>query len=187
MLIAQEKEKTNIAEYILYMWQIEDIIRSNNFDLIQINDSIISKFNTSKEVQYEMKFWYQNLIEEMMKEGISDKGHLKSTNTYIEELNNLHNSLLTTIQDTEYQEKYVSAKGNISNFIIKSGGEAKNEVHACFIGLYGYFLLKLKRTEISEATKEAMNTFSGLLAVLANRYHKLKKGELSLLSKEKKN
>jgi hypothetical protein len=187
MLIAKEKEKTNIAEYILYMWQIEDIIRSNNFDLIQINDSIIKQFNAPNEVQYEMKFWYQNLIEQMMKEGISDKGHLKSTNVYIEELNNLHNSLLTTIQDTQYQEKYIAAKGNISNFIIKSGGEAQNEIHACFIGLYGYFLLKLKRTEISEATKEAMNTFSALLAVLVDRYNKLQNGELTLLSKEKKN
>jgi len=187
MLIAKEKEKSNIAEHILYMWQIEDIIRSNNFDLTQINDSIISKFEISKEKQYEMKFWYQNLIEQMMKEGISDKGHLRATNTYIEELNNLHNSLLTTIQDPLYQEKYLAAKGNISNFIIKSGGEAKNEIHACFIGLYGYFLLKLKRSEISEATKEAMNSFSQLLAVLADRYKKVKKGELSLLSKEKKN
>ena len=187
MLIAQEKEKTNIAEYILYMWQIEDIIRSNSFDLIQINESIIKKFNAPNEVQFEMKFWYQNLIEQMMKEGISDKGHLSNTNTYIEELNNLHNSLLTTIQDTAYQEKYINAKDNISNFIIKSGGEAKNEIHACFIGLYGYFLLKLKQAEISEATKDAMSSFSDLLAVLVNRYSMLKKGELTLLSKEKKN
>lgn len=187
MLIAKEKEKSNIAEYILYMWQIEDIIRSNNFDLTQINDTIISKFNAPTDVQYEMKFWYQNLIEQMMKEGISDKGHLKSTNVRIEELNNLHNSLLTTIQDTKYQEKYIAAKNNISNFIIKSGGEAQNEIHACFIGLYGYFLLKLKKSEVSEATKEAMNTFSGLLAILADRYNKLQKGELTLLPQEKKN
>lgn len=187
MLIAQDKEKTNIAEYILYMWQIEDIIRSNSFDLTQINDNIIEKFNTTKEVQYEMKFWYQNLIEQMMKEGVADKGHLSSTNTYIEELNNLHNSLLTTIQDKDYQTKYIAAKDNISNFIIKSGGESKNEVHACFIGLYGFFLLKLKKTEISEATKEAINSFSAMIAVLTDRYHKLKKGKLNLLSKEKKN
>jgi hypothetical protein len=187
MLIAQEKEKSNIAEYILYMWQIEDIIRSNNFDLIQINDSVIKKFEAPIEVQYEMKLWYQNLIEQMMKEGIADKGHLSNTNTYIEELNNLHNSLLTTIQDAEYQSNYLKARDNISNFIIKSGGEAKNEIHACFIGLYGYFLLKLKQAEISEATKDAMNSFSMLLATLVNRYTKLKKGELTLLPKEKNN
>jgi len=187
MLIAQEKEKTNIAEYILYMWQIEDIIRSNNFDLIQINDTIIKKFNAPIEVQYDIKLWYQNLIEQMMKEGIADKGHLKKTMTYIDELNNLHNSLLTTIQDTEYQEKYLATKDNINNFILKSGGEGKNEIHMCLNALYGYLLLKLKKTDVSEATKEAMVTFSTLLAILIDRYNKLQKGELTILPAEKKN
>ncbi|MBL4667772.1 MAG: DUF4924 family protein, partial [Flavobacteriales bacterium] len=156
MLISKEKEKTNIAEYILYMWQIEDIIRSHDFDLIQITDTVISRFNTEKEIQYDMKLWYQNLIEAMMKEGISDKGHLKATMRYVEELNNLHNSLLTTMQDVQYQEAYLAAKDNINNFMIKSGGESRNEVHACLLGLYGFLLLKFKGVEISAATKEAM-------------------------------
>jgi len=186
MLIAQEKKKTNIAEYILYMWQIEDIIRSHHFDLTQITETVISKFNAPKEVQYDMKLWYQNLIEQMMKEGISDKGHLSFTMKHLEELNNLHNSLLTTIQDKKYQEAYLGAKDNINNFIIKSGGESQNEIHACLVGLYGFLLLKLKRTEISNATKEAINSFSKLLSILVDNYNKLQKGELEF-PKEKSN
>ena len=186
MLIAQEKKKANIAEYILYMWQIEDIIRSHHFDLTQITESVISKFNAPTEVQYDMKLWYQNLIEQMMKEGISDKGHLSSTMKNLEELNNLHNSLLTTMQDVKYQEAYLQAKDNINNFMIKSGGESTNEIHACLIGLYGFLLLKLKRTEISSATKEAMSSFSKLLAILVERYNQLKRGELKF-PKEKSN
>ena len=27
MLIAREKRKSNVAEYILYMWQVEDLLR----------------------------------------------------------------------------------------------------------------------------------------------------------------
>ena len=179
MFIAQEKKKNNIAEYILYMWQIEDIIRSNNFDLSQIDRTIISKFNAPKEDQYEMKLWYQNLIEQMMKEGIADKGHLSTVTRYVDELNNLHNSLLTTLQDKDYQNSYLQAKDNINNFIIKSGGEAKNEIHACLMGLYGLLLLKLKMTEVGEATQSAMDSFSKLLATLVDRYNKLKKGELN--------
>jgi hypothetical protein len=186
MLIARNKEKTNIAEYILYMWQIEDIIRSHHFDLSQITETVISKFKTPVDTQYEMKLWYQNLIEQMMKEGIADKGHLSSTIKYMEELNNFHNSLLTTMQDSKYQEAYLASKDNINNFMIKSGGESKNEIHACLIGLYGYLMLKLKRTEISSATKEAMNSFSTLLAILVERYNKLQKGELKF-PKEKSN
>lgn len=36
MIIASRKRKENIAEYILYMWQIEDIIRANSCDIEQI-------------------------------------------------------------------------------------------------------------------------------------------------------
>ena len=186
MLIAAQKKESNIAEYILYMWQIEDIIRSHHFDLPQITESVISKFNAPTEVQYDMKLWYQNLIEQMMKEGVADKGHLRATTKYIEELNNLHNSLLTTMQDAKYQETYIAAKDNINNFLLKSGGESMNEIHTCLIGLYGFLMLKLKGTEISSATKEAMTSFSQLLAVLVDRYNKLKKVELSF-PKEKSN
>ena len=186
MLVAQEKEKSNIAEYILYMWQVEDIIRSNNFDLIQITDLVISKYKVAEDVKYEIKFWYQNLIEQMMKEGISDKGHLSFTLKYIEELNNLHNSLLTTVQDKQYQEQYIKTKENISSFMVKSGGESTNEIHACFIALYGFLLLRLKQSEISSNTKQAMDTFSKLVALLVDRYNKLRKGELKL-PKEKSN
>lgn len=186
MLIAQLKKQTNLAEYILYMWQIEDIIRSHNFDLGLLNDSIISRHDVSKEVQYDIKLWYQNLIEQMMKEGKSEKGHLSLVTKHLDELNNLHNSLLTTIQDVEYQTAYLAAKDNIKNFMIKSGGEAHSEIEACLIALYGFLMLKLKQTEISSSTKEAMQTFSKIIAILVDRYNKLKKGEL-LFSSEKSN
>jgi hypothetical protein len=186
MLIAQHKKQTNLAEYILYMWQIEDIIRSHNFDLSMINDSIISRFDVSKEVQSDIKLWYQNLIEQMMKEGKSEKGHLSFVNHHLEELNNLHNSLLTTIQDVQYQEAYLASKENIRNFISKSGGEANTEIEACLIALYGFLMLKLKSSDISSATKDAMQTFSKLIAILVDRHNKLKKGEL-LFSSEKSN
>ena len=70
--------------------------------------------------------------------------------------------------------------------MIKSGGESGTEIQACLNGLYGFLLLKLKRTEISSATKEAMESFSKLLAVLVDRYNKLQKGELTF-PKEKSN
>ncbi len=186
MLIAKEKEKSNIAEYILYIWQIEDIIRSKDFDLEQISDSVISQFDTTDDVKADIKLWYQNLITQMMKEGIAERGHLKCTLNYVEELNNLHNSMLTTIQDVNYQEKYLLAKPNIDNFMQKSGGEATNEILACFIAMYGFLMLKLGKSDINSETKQAINTFSNLIALLVNNYNKLLKGQLEL-SKEKSN
>ena len=44
MLIAQEKRKTNIAEYILYMWQVEDLIRAHQFNMDLIEQNLISQY-----------------------------------------------------------------------------------------------------------------------------------------------
>ena len=45
MFIAKQKRKENIAEYLLYMWQIEDLIRANNCDIDKIEHNIIDKYN----------------------------------------------------------------------------------------------------------------------------------------------
>jgi hypothetical protein len=178
MLIAKEKEKSNLAEYILYMWQIEDMVRFNEFDIDRIYDVIIDKFEATPEMKAEIKLWYENIIKNMLKQGIAEKGHLAEVSTRLEELNNLHNSLLTTIQDKDYQSQYLKSKQFIAEFMQKSNSKINNEIEACLVGLYGYLVLKLKKQPVSEATKEAINSFSALVAILANRYNKLQKGEL---------
>ena len=68
MLIAREKKKENIAEYILYMWQIEDMIRASNMDLQTIEQNIIAEFDQPVEVKAEMRQWYQDLIAAMRRQ-----------------------------------------------------------------------------------------------------------------------
>ena len=51
MFIASQKRKENIAEYLLYMWQIEDLIRANNLDIDNIAQNIVAKFSLTEEQQ----------------------------------------------------------------------------------------------------------------------------------------
>ena len=44
MLIATKLKKENICEYLLYMWQIEDILRACKLDIELVDKHIISKF-----------------------------------------------------------------------------------------------------------------------------------------------
>ena len=37
MKIAQALKEKNIAEYLLYMWQVEDLIRANGCDIDRLN------------------------------------------------------------------------------------------------------------------------------------------------------
>ncbi|MDE6085042.1 MAG: DUF4924 family protein, partial [Muribaculaceae bacterium] len=78
MKIASQKRKENIAEYLIYMWQIEDIIRANNLDIDKIKANIIDKFqDLSPEQKKELTEWYESLIDMMRREDITQKGHLQ--------------------------------------------------------------------------------------------------------------
>ena len=57
MIIAQQKRKENIAEYLLYMWQVEDLIRAYNFDIDKIEANIISGYAISDDKKKEVKEW----------------------------------------------------------------------------------------------------------------------------------
>src|SRR4030066_2478672 len=103
MLIAREKRKSNIAEYILYMWQVENIIRACNFDISLIESNYVSKFSPSPRVQDEIKDWYVNLILMMHEEGLRVKGHLSFLNTLVGEMNDLHLRLLNSRKEVRYQ------------------------------------------------------------------------------------
>ena len=42
MIIAEQKRKENIAEYLLYMYQVEDMIRANGLDIESIEKTVES-------------------------------------------------------------------------------------------------------------------------------------------------
>ncbi|MDE6400025.1 MAG: DUF4924 family protein, partial [Muribaculaceae bacterium] len=45
MITASLKKRENIAEYLLYMWQIEDLIRANGLDIEKIKSNIIDQYS----------------------------------------------------------------------------------------------------------------------------------------------
>ena len=65
MFISRELRKKNIAEYLLYMWQVEDIIRANNLSLDKIKELLVEPYNLPAESKAELVEWYDNLIEMM--------------------------------------------------------------------------------------------------------------------------
>ena len=54
------------------------------------------------------------------------------------------------------------------------------ELETCFDAMYGVWMLKLQKKEVSEDTQKAVKAISDLLAMLAGYYIKEKKGELDL-------
>ena len=180
MIIAQEKRKTNIAEFILYMWQVEDLIRASAFDLERIEESVISKFDLPAETLEEIRTWYANLITLMAEEKIVNKGHMSFLHNLIRQLNDLHLRLLRSPDDKKYQDLYRVARPNIKSFTQKSAEPFASEIEACLTGLYGYLMLRLRQENISEETRDAMTTFSNLLAALSTRFRESEQGDREL-------
>ncbi len=180
MFISKQKKEGNIAEYILYMWQIEDIIRSCNFDINIIEKNVISKFAAKEQEKEKIKIWYEGLISSMKNENILVKGHLGELNYVIYELTFLHNSLINIYQDKNYIDLHNAALPNIRELNQKSNGSINHDVESCLVGLYGLFLLQLRKKPVSPETTSAMKTFSKLLSYLSIKYREMKKGELKL-------
>src|SRR5690554_7513210 len=61
MLTAQKKKKENIAEYILYMWQVEDLIRAYDCNMERIRTELLPQYGQSGEILQEMEQWWDNL------------------------------------------------------------------------------------------------------------------------------
>jgi flagellin-specific chaperone FliS len=179
MLIAKVKKESNIVEYILYMYQIEDIIRSFKFDLDAIDRAIVAKYDQPLEVKEEIKDWYADLIKEMKTQGVEVKGHLESLNEVVSGLQVLHKSLLTTFQDQEYKELYDQAKPAIQDLMHKSDGSlVGKEIAVTLNGLYGLLVLRLKKQPIAAGTEQAMGQISKMMAHLAHQYNQMKMGKL---------
>lgn len=180
MFIARKYKETNIVEYVLYMWHIEELIRSMNFDMATIEEKVLSAFQLNNEALAEVRAWYAGLIREMREQGIVEKGHLEELNEIMMELTYLHQSLLTVYQDKAYQQLVKEAHPNIEELKRKAFTKNRFEIETAMNGLFGVLVLKLKQRQVSEATQEAVKTISKMMAHLAKQYHKMKMGTLSL-------
>ncbi len=176
MIIAKQKRKENIAEYILYMWQLEDMLRACNFNV----DQLTQGFSLPPTQMPVIKQWYQNMADAMKAEGIHKKGHLMQLKELVQDLSTLNIKLLQRPEEQKYKELFTAAMPHITEIINHSDEWVKNEIDACFTGLYGVMLLRLQKKEITPETKEAVQTFSNVLAALSVRFKQYENGELNI-------
>lgn len=180
MKIAQQLKATNIAEYLIYMWQVEDLIRAANCDIDTIKQNLISRYEIEDEERRELTDWYSNLATMMLEENVRERGHLQINRNVIQNLTELHNALLSAPKFPFYSGAYFRALPFIVELRSKNGQKEEPELETCFEALYGVLLLRLQKKEISPETGRAIEVISSFLSLLANYYDKDKKGELKL-------
>ena len=180
MIIAQQKRKENICEYLLYMWQVEDLIRANHFDMEQIRQHVVSRYQQPDEVKEKIAVWYEELIDMMRSEGVMESGHIQLNKNVIISLTDLHLRLLKSPKEMVYGATYYKTLPYIVQLRAKSGGAEVPEIETCFTALYGYLMLRMQGKEVSSETMEAIRQISSFLAMLAEKYQIDMSGELEL-------
>ena len=179
MLVAKQKRKENIAEYILYLYQIEDLIRAFQFDMNLIQEKLVSNYQADEKTSAEITDWYNNLVVMMEKEGIKEKGHLQFLTNLIGDINEFHMKLMETGTEKVYVQNFKSVSGLITELKQKNK-IAKNDIQLGLDTVYGFLLLKMKKAEISDGTINAVKQLSQWLGILSKLHKDFEAGKLDL-------
>ncbi|MBO7202775.1 MAG: DUF4924 family protein [Paludibacteraceae bacterium] len=178
MFIASQKKKENIAEYIIYMWQIEDIIRAYKLDIDCIKANIVDLMSLSSQQEKELLGWYESLIDMMRREGVQEKGHLQINKNTIIDLTDLHKALLYSQKYPEYAASYYKALPFIAELKMKQGNDIESDIEVALSFLYGILMLRLQKKEITESTQQAQGYIVHFLSELSKLYILYKDDEL---------
>ena len=171
MFISRKLRQENIAEYLLYMWQVEDIISAFDCYMPALRREYISKFDCPDEDREDLEDWYSNLIRMMTEEGCRESGHLQINNVTLQDLTELHVQLLDSPKFPFYSAEYYK----VLPFIVElrnKGDKEKGEIETCLDALYGVMMLRLQRQEISEDTLRAVKEITTFIGMLSDYYKK---------------
>lgn len=164
------KKRDNIAEYLLYMWQTEDLLRACELDIDKVQQSIINSAYQTTEERNAARDWYEGLIMMMKSEGLRNEGHLQINRNVIIELTDLHLQLLKDPRESEYIALYYNTLPHIVALRARGADKQVPELETCFTALYGYMLLKIRQREISTETQAAVAQITALLRLLSLKY-----------------
>ena len=172
MFIAQELRKNNIAEYLLYMWQVEDTIRAFGCSLSRIRREYIDRFDYTEEQKDDEADWFGNLIKMMNEEGCRAQGHLQINKVTLQLLSELHAQLLASPKFPFYNTAYYKVLPFIVELRNHGANKEEGEIETCLNLLYGVMMLRLQKKEVSTSTSHAVKEVSTFIGMLSDYYKK---------------
>ena len=144
-----KSKKENIAEYILYLWQMEDYLRA---------------FPQNADATPEL----HELNDMMHREGIMKGGHLALAQNALAELIDLHTTLLD--EDAMYRAAIMRLQPSLNLLKAKTDRPTMSDIEASLILLYQIILLRLQKKEISPETASVQQQATRVLQFLSRIY-----------------
>lgn len=183
MFIARQKRKENIAEYILYLWQLEDLLRALEFNPDRIWCEIVEPQKELSDEQKQMLFfWYMDMVNLLKSEGKAEHGHLEHTLHLINDLYDLHLRLQKLPVGKEYVRCFARLAPELPRLKSILGKGEMNDMEICFRALYSVVLLRLKNNDGRDTAyiNDVIELISPVVALLARIYKQVETGEIDL-------
>ena len=191
MDIARQKRDENIAEYLLYIWQLEDLMRAMQFSGEAVFSALVAPRDASDEWKMAAQEWYMDIAQLLQKEGKAESGHLDHTLHIIADMNDLHLTLLQQPVGKKYRELFGQLAPELPRLREMLGREDASDIELAFRALYAAMLYRMKAENAATADKsgiadEVTALVSPVVALLADMYHRVERGEIDIYTTQSK-
>lgn len=187
MDIAKAKRRENIAEYILYLWQLEDMMRALQFSPEAIFSTLIApRRDIAEEQKHLFLLWYLDLANLLQQEGKEEKGHLEHTLHLIQDLHDLHLQLMKLPVGEHYRHTFARLEPELPRLRAVLGNPGMSDTELCFRALYAAMLYRIKGEGDKSAVSDTLEFISPVIAELAEAYGKVERGEIDLYKSDNK-
>ncbi len=184
MDIAKAKRRENIAEYILYLWQIEDLLRALQFSPEAVYSQLIAPRKDIEEAQKPVfLMWYMDIANLLREEGKEEKGHLEHTLHLIQDLHDLHLQLMNLPVGEHYRKTVAQLEPELPRLRSVLGNPGMSDTELCFRALYATMLYRIKGQGENHAVGDTIALISPVIGELAALHGKVERGEIDLFKK----
>ncbi len=180
---AQSLRKQNVAEYILYLWQLEDMFRALQFSPEAIYSQFVAPRKLDEQSSNMLLTWYMELVDLLQKEGKEEKGHIDHTLHLVADMHNLHLQLLELAQGARYRTLRTRLDEVLPDLRAVYGSEI-SDTELAFRALYAAMLYRIKGEGDKGAVADTIEYISPVIAELSAIYGKVERGEIDLFKSE---
>jgi len=175
MFKAEKLKQANIIEYIIYMLQIENVIKANDCDIQKITENVVSQYDVTEFQKQEVHNWYKTLIVQMQSSS-NTISHLLFIQDLLQELNHIHLSILDAgiEQSYDYKSKYSAIKPIITDLRNILRLPEASDIQVAIRALFVYVNMKMQQQIISEETQKSIKLIVKFLELVGNIYHQVR-------------
>lgn len=150
------KKKENIAEYILYLWQMEDYLRA------------FPKAMDDEATHPQLRNELQEISLMMHEENILQSGHLQLAKNAQHELEELSDDLYD--EEATYRAAILRLAPQLTLLKTKTNNPAMSDVEAGLTLLYQVMLLRVEKKTISPETMRVVQDVTEWMRYLSKTY-----------------